>query len=137
MAGLRDILNRASVTQPATQPSSGEVKPIRSWDDLHSDITRANNELVRAQGDEHRTKIDHEEAVEAVTEAKAKLSKAREAWAERTRTVLGIDLSKVKDVEEQVEVVRDTLQSRARQGCDEGSRRIARRGTAQGQDESS
>lgn len=88
---LRDLLVRASTTQPSMPPVENVV-PHKKWDDLHADIKRAQSRLTTATGEEHRALNAHESAVQEVQAAEMALCKAMEVWVERTRTQLGINV---------------------------------------------
>lgn len=83
---FRDILSGVPKTE--TQPN---VSRLHSWDKMEQAIVAANNYLVAAQGNRHKAEMELKDALEQESEAEAIMKRARDAWIEQTKTLLGFD----------------------------------------------
>ncbi len=83
---FRDILS--GVPRTETQPN---IARLHSWDKMEQAIVAANNYLVAAQGNRHKAEMELKDAVEHEAEAEAIMQRAKDAWIEQTKTLLGFD----------------------------------------------
>ena len=83
---FRDILSGVQRTE--TQPN---VAKLHSWDKMEQKIVAANNYLVTAKGEEHKAEMQLKDAQERVAEAEELMRKAKSAWIDQTKMLLGFD----------------------------------------------
>jgi len=83
---FRDILG--GVPRTVSQPAI--VTAFRSWDRMEQAIVAANNYLVGAQAERAKAERALEDAKEAEADATEIFEKAKAAWIEQSKTLLGI-----------------------------------------------